>query len=90
MKVYLKDEEFDIDPYSISTDPYSISTYGGESWIGDYEMKEYGIQIGDLTIAEISPEDIKKLGVCIINHLMANGHEFEFYNDNQGNGERFR
>ncbi len=85
MKVCIEDltKEFDIDPYN-------ISTYGGESWIDEYEFKEYGIQIGDLTIHEITPEDMKKLGVCIINHLMANGHEFEFYNDNQGNGRRFK
>lgn len=85
MKLIIEDiiPEFNIDPYN-------ISTYGGESWIDDYEIREYGIQIGDLTIAEINPEEMKKLGVAIINHLMANGHEFEFYNDNQGNGRMFK
>lgn len=68
----------------------SINTFGGEDWVDDYEFREYGIQIGELTISEISPEEMKKLGVAIIDHLMANGHEFEFYNDNQGNGRMFK
>ncbi len=85
MKVYIEDftKDFDIDPYN-------ISTQGGESWIGDYEMTEYGIHIGELTIEETSPEDIKKLGVCIIYHIVAHGHALEFYNDNQGNGWMFK
>lgn len=73
-----------------NVDSYNISTYGGETWLDDYEIREYGIQIGDLTIAEINPEEMKKLGIVIINHLISNGHEFEFYNDNQGNGRRFK
>lgn len=85
MNVYIEDPNKDF-----NIDPYNISTYGGESWIDDFELKEYGIQIGDLTIAEITPEQMKMLGVAIINHLMSNGHQFEFYNDNQGNGRRFK
>ena len=76
-------EDFDIDPYN-------ISTYGGEGWIDDFFLDEYGIQIGDLSISEITSKRMKELGVCIINHLLANGHLFEFYNDNQGNGKGFR
>ena len=85
MKLIIEDiiPEFNIDSYN-------ISTYGGETWLDDYEIREYGIQIGDLTIAEINPEEMKKLGIVIINHLISNGHEFEFYNDNQGNGRRFK
>lgn len=69
---------------------YKIYTYGGECWIEDYEIKEYGIQIGELTISEINPEQFKDLAIKMVNHLMSNGHEFEFYNDSQGNGRRFK
>lgn len=71
-------------------DSSCINTFGGEDSHKDYSFAEYGIQIGDLTISEITPEQMKTLGVAIINHLLSNGHDFEFYNDNQGNGKRFR
>lgn len=64
-----------------------INVYGGEAWVDDFEIREYGIQLGDLSLCELTPEEYKSLGIQIINHLMSNGHNFEIRNDRNGNGE---
>ena len=59
-----------------------VSTSGGECWIDrDYYLDEYGIQIGGLSISGIPPNLMCKLACAMVNHLQANGHEFEFVQD---------
>lgn len=65
-----------------------ITTFGGESYIDDYEFDEYGIQCDDMQIWHIPSSGFKKLAVRMINHLMVNGHEFKFLNDAY-NGNHF-
>lgn len=79
MKIYLNEEtecaEAKID---------LIYSFGGEIDIDDMFIREYGVQIGDLTLSDITPEEYKNLGISIINHLMANGHKFEFIKTQDG------
>lgn len=58
-----------------SIDP-EIQTYGGE-FPGETYLNDYGIQIDDLNITGIQSGILKKLAVEMVNHLIANGHEFE-------------
>jgi len=63
-----------------------IGTFGGESRLtDDFELRDYGIQLGDLTLSDLSPEEIKDLAIIIINHLGVCGHRFElgFHQDGQ-------
>jgi len=62
---------------NIELDHY-ISTYGGEYTDRDIEWDEYGIQIGDLSISDIPASAMKILAITMVNHLMLNGHDFEF------------
>ena len=54
-----------------------INVYGGEYWDDDYQFSDYGIQLGDLTIANLTPQELKQIGLGIINSLLINGHQFE-------------
>jgi hypothetical protein len=58
-----------------------INTYGGEAWIDDFHLDEYSIQIGNLTIADIPSKELIKLATTMVNHLIVNGHRFEFVED---------
>lgn len=60
------------------------STFGGESWVYDYNICEYGLNIGDVTIYRISPDQFKRLAVSMMNHLMINGHDFLIDRDHNG------
>lgn len=64
-----------------------VNTFGGED--ENLGIKEYGIQIGDLTIRELTPYQMKSLGVLIINHLMANGHRVSIGQDVNGDYLKF-
>jgi len=61
-----------------------IHTFGGED--ESLDIKEYGIQIGDLTMSDLTPWQMKELGVKIINHLISNGHNFDILDDRNGHG----
>lgn len=54
-----------------------VSSFGGESYIDDFEWSEYGIQIGDISIGGLTPETTKRLAMTLINHLILNGHRFD-------------
>ncbi len=56
---------------------FHIGTFGGECNFDDLELSSYGIQLGCLTVDNLTPEQMKTLGVAIINHLGVNGHRFE-------------
>lgn len=75
--------------YSVELDEEDkyIQTFGGESYIDEFEFKDYGIQMGAVTVAGLTPEQYMQLGLSIINHLMANGHDFKISNDRNGNGD---
>lgn len=88
MKVIIYDDSICEETFEICLN--NISVYGGEYWDDSYQFSDYGIQLEDVTIAELTPEQYKRLGVQIIDHLLSNGHDFEFYNCNQGNGKRFK
>jgi hypothetical protein len=55
-----------------------VSTSGGQQWIADIEIDDYTIEIGDLYVDNVKSETMKRLAVKIVNHLMINGHCFEF------------
>jgi hypothetical protein len=78
----MKIEQKDLDDLYFKVEPTDTSnTYGGESWIDDFEFAEYGLQIGDVSIGNFTPLQFKQLGLTIMNHLMINGHDFEFVNN---------
>lgn len=54
-----------------------VSSFGGESYIDDFEWSEYGIQIGDLSVGGLTPETTKRLAMTLTNHLILNGHRFD-------------
>jgi len=83
MRASLSEESEDVD---IKIDGF-INTFGGEYWDDDYQFSDYGVQLGNLSISKLTPEEFKDLGIKIINHLMSNGHGFEIRNDRNGNGE---
>jgi hypothetical protein len=58
-----------------------VSTSGGEAHIGDTEIAEYGIEIGDISIGGIGADDFCKLAVIMINHARLNGRKFVFCPD---------
>jgi hypothetical protein len=62
----------------------TTSTFGGEADLDGYDIKEYGLNIGDISIHSISPEQFKHLAVNMINHLMNNGHNFVIDRDYNG------
>lgn len=55
----------------------SIYTFGGESWIDDFEFAEYGISFGDCSIHGLTPAQAISLATTLLDHLMLNGHKFE-------------
>lgn len=55
-----------------------IQTFGGEYDIDGFGENDYGLTIGDLFVSNIRGKQLAKLAVSAINHLMLNGHEFEF------------
>lgn len=65
-----------------------FSTFGGEYRDGDYELKEYGLDMGEISFYDLSPTQMKHLGIQIISHLMSCGHQFETLKD--CNGEYLR
>jgi len=63
---------------NLSDDDQSfVSSFGGESWDGDFEWSEYGIQIADLSVSGLTPETTKRLAMTLTNHLILNGHRFD-------------
>lgn len=54
-----------------------VNSFGGESYIDDFEWSEYGIQIGDISIGGLTPETTKRLAMILIDHLILNGHRFD-------------
>lgn len=62
----------------------SFCTFGGEYWVDDDHYGEYGLDCGEVCFYYLSPSQYKSLGLQIINHLMANGHDFEIGKDVNG------
>lgn len=79
MKIYLNEES-----EAIETKIDFINSFGGEAWDEDICIREYGLQLGDLSLGDIKPEEYRNIGTLIINHLMANGHKFEFIKTQDG------
>ncbi len=55
----------------------SLYTFGGESYIDDFEFAEYGIDFGNVAISKISPKQMIALASIMVDHLILNGHRFE-------------
>lgn len=73
------DKIFDADPSDI------LTTFGGEYYQDDNNLySEFGLDLGDISIYNISRLQIQKLGVEIINHLLTCGYDFEFGKDENG------
>lgn len=79
MKIYLNEES-----EAIETKIDLINSFGGEVWDEDICIREYGLQLGDLSLGDITPEEYRNIGTLIINHLMANGRKFEFIRTQNG------
>lgn len=71
--------------YETTNDNLRIQTFGGESWVDEYEINEYGISIGDISISDIPSSAFAQLACSMLNHLMTNGHRFAMYTDGDGN-----
>ena len=62
-----------------------IHVFGGEAYLDDdYKIAEYGIQFDNLTIKNIPPHQLKRLGLSIMNSLMTCGHGFIIDRDVNG------
>jgi hypothetical protein len=83
VKIEIQDGE--ISAYAESSD--SFSSFGGEYWDDDYKFADYGLDLGDISISNISPEQYKGLALEMINHLLINGYRFELRDNKDGNGE---
>jgi len=55
----------------------SIYTFGGESYIDDFEFAEYGIDFGEVSVHGITPQQAISLARILVDHLLINGHRFE-------------
>ena len=62
----------------------SFTTFGGEYWDNDYKFAEYGLDLGDIAVFNVSPKQYMALGLTIVNHLMTNGYDFEIDKDVNG------
>ena len=79
-------------PYSISdvclfdAEPSdSFGTFGGEYYQDDGSLySEFGLDLENVSIYNISRQQIQALGLTIINHLMVGGYDFEFGKDENG------
>ena len=54
-----------------------VGTFGGEYQDEGNLYSQYGIQIDDLSVDGLDPDEFKKLAVLMVNHLILNGHSFE-------------
>ena len=54
-----------------------VGTFGGEYQDEENLFSQYGIQIDDLAVNGLDPDEFKKLAILMINHLIVNGHSFE-------------
>ncbi len=55
----------------------TIYTFGGESYIDDFEFAEYGIDFEEVSIHGITPQQAISLACILVDHLLINGHRFE-------------
>lgn len=55
-----------------------LYTFGGEYWDGDICYNDYGIDFEKCSIFGINSNQMKFLACQMVNHLMANGHKFQF------------
>ena len=62
----------------------SFGTFGGEYSIDNYTYSEFGLDLEDVSIHNVSKKQIQGLGVAIINHLLICGYDFEFMYDENG------
>ena len=68
--------------YDIDENETHCQTLGGQGWLADdWYVDEYGIQLGDISVHEMPSSLMIHLAVAMVNHLRANGHEFEFVAD---------
>ncbi len=72
------------DIHALAEPSDSFTTFGGEYWDGEYHFQEYGLELGDIPIYQISPKQMMDLGLGIINHLMTNGYDFKIGADVNG------
>ena len=64
--------------YELKDDATFTQTFGGESWIDDWKTDDYGFQLGDLTVHNLTGIELAKFVCTATNHLMLNGHRFDF------------
>lgn len=69
----------------IEIDKY-MNIAGGQFWDHDYEYDEYTVQFEDADI-EMDSATLKKMVIDAVNHLMVNGHSFEFCYTDMGQKE---
>lgn len=73
--VFEEDPSLDRNSFAVEPDAL-ISTYGGESWLGDFEINDYGITIGDVCVHGLTSEQMVKLAAVIVDHVSVCGHSF--------------
>lgn len=62
---------------SDSSQQLYVGTFGGEYRDEGNLYSQYGIQIDDLAVSGLDPDEFKELAVSMVNHLIINGHHFE-------------
>lgn len=64
--------------YELKDDDRFEQTFGGESYIDGWHVDDYGFQLGDLTVDNLTGVEFSRFVCSAMNHLMLNGHRFEF------------
>ena len=62
----------------LKSDDRFEQTFGGEQWIDDDFINDYGFQLGNLSVCNVKGVELARFATAAINHLMLNGHRFEF------------
>ena len=68
--------------YLINPDE-NLSVFGGEYWDDDICYDDYGINFEQCSIFGIKSNQMIYLTCQMVNHLMANGHNFQFVTTNE-------
>lgn len=85
-------KEIKQEPYAISdvclfdAEPSdSFGTFGGEYYQDDGSLySEFGLDLENVSISNVSGQQLQALGLTIINHLLICGYDFEFGKDENG------
>jgi len=66
--------------YRLSSTDTFRQTFGGEGHCDDFDIDDYGFSFGEVSIYGITGKELSKFVCSAMNHLMVNGHRFEFVN----------